>query len=76
MTLFTKRFAREAVERATKSTAQGALVAIGASDAGPVNLFELTPGPVVGVALGMGLVSLLTSVGTAKIGPEGSASAV
>jgi hypothetical protein len=70
MTIFTPRFWRETIERAVKSVAQGALVALGASSATPVDLFDVAAGPIVGIALGMGVVSVLTSVASAKVGPD------
>jgi hypothetical protein len=62
MSIFTGAFWRAAGERAVKSTAQGLLVA----GIGAAGFDVLRPGEdwrnIVGLGLGMGLASLLTSV--------------
>lgn len=70
MSVFTVGFWRETVERAIKSGAQGILLAIGASDATPVDLFHLDVRVLVGAGLGMGLLSVLTSVATKPLGHD------
>lgn len=70
MMVFTIGFWRDAFERAIKSSAQGALLAIGASDATPIDLFHLDLRVVVGAAFGMGVLSILTSVATKPLGSD------
>ena len=69
--MFTVAFWRASAERAFKSVAQGALVALGASNTGPGNLFEANVGNVVGVAVTFGVVSLLTSISIGSITGDG-----
>lgn len=62
MSIFTGAFWRAALERAVKSTAQGLLVA----GIGAAGFDVLAPGAdwrqIVGIGLGMGVASILTSV--------------
>lgn len=74
--LFTRVFWMRAAERAIKSAAQAPLLALGMSDVGPVNAFEVDPVLFAGFAAGGALVSLLTSIATAGVGPEGDPSAI
>lgn len=62
--LFSRSFWLDAAERAIKSGAQGALLAIG-QDAISVDLFAADWRAVVGVAAGMAALSILTSVASA-----------
>jgi hypothetical protein len=69
--IFTRLFWADAFERATKTAAQFALVALG-QDLAPVdavNVFAVTWGNVAGLALGGAVVSVLMSVASA--GTEG-----
>ena len=63
-----KAFWAAAAERAVKSFGQGALVGIGGNVA---DAWTLDYMGVAGVALGMALMSLLTSLASAGIGSEG-----
>jgi xanthine/uracil/vitamin C permease (AzgA family) len=73
--LFTRTFWLDAIERATKSAAQGALLAVGQDvnliqQAGKavgvdVNLFAADWRTVIGAAVGMAALSILTSVASA-----------
>lgn len=74
--IFTKRFWKDSAERSIKSAAQGALLAVGASNTGPANLFNLNAKVALGFAAGAAAVSLLTSIVSAPLGDEGSASIV
>ncbi len=62
----------EVLERAIKTCAQSAILALGASKA--FNLFTLDWRNVIGFALGGALLSVLTSIASCNIGPVGSAS--
>jgi len=70
MSVFTIGFWRETGERAIKSAAQGVLLSIGASSATPVDLFTLDAKVLVGAGLGMGLLSVLTSLATKRLGSD------
>ena len=70
MSVFTVGFWRETAERAIKSAAQGVLMALGASDATPVDLFGLDVKVLVGAGFGMALLSVLTSVATKPLGHD------
>lgn len=72
--IFTRQFWRDAAERSIKTAAQGLLIAVGASDAGPVNLFEFNLSRGLGFAVGGAFVSLLTSIVSAPLGASGTAS--
>lgn len=69
--MFIKAFWQATFERVFKSVAQGALVALGTSNTGPGNLFEANVGNVAGIALGFGVVSLLTSISVGAITGDG-----
>lgn len=71
----TRKFWTEALERALKSAAQAALVAMG-QDALEADVFQATAGTVGAAALTFAVVSLLTSLASAKIGPDNSPSLV
>ncbi len=72
--MLTWRFWREAIERAVKTSAQ---FVIGAGILGEgVDLFTLDLGTVLGFALTGALLSLLTSIGTMRIGATNSPSAI
>jgi hypothetical protein len=62
--LFTRTFWLDAVERATKSAAQGALLAVG-QDVLSVDVFAADWRTVIGAAVGMAALSVLTSVASA-----------
>lgn len=71
--MLTKRFWSEAFERAVKSSAQMAIAAFGA---GATNLLEVPALTVLGAA-GAGLVlSLLTSVASARLGSDSESPAL
>jgi hypothetical protein len=65
--MFTVAFWKAAAERAFKSAAQMVLLAIGASEAGPGNLFELDWQNVVGAGVFGVVISTLTSIVSASI---------
>lgn len=71
---FGKQFWKEALERAIKSAAQGAVAGFGAAT---FNILDVTALAGVGTgALTMFALSLVTSIATAPIGPRDSASTV
>lgn len=72
--MFTWKFWREALERAIKTTAQFALVTLGADTA--FNVFETTWMPVLGFAASGFVVSILTSIVTGPMGAPASPSAI
>lgn len=72
--MFTLAFWKDALERAIKTTVQTLVSVLGLSAA--FNVFTFAWLPALGVALGAGLLSLLTSVLSIGIGPTGSASLV
>lgn len=63
--LFTRTFWLDAIERALKSAAQGALLAAG-QDVVSVDLFAADWRSVAGMAAGMAALSILTSVASAS----------
>lgn len=67
MTYFNKRFWVETIERAVKTAAQSIIVLVG-GDA--LNAFDLDWQQMLGVGLGGAVVSVLTSVGSRRIGPD------
>jgi len=62
--LFTRAFWLDAIERALKSAAQGAMLAAG-QDVASVDLFAADWRNVAGMAAGMAALSILTSVASA-----------
>lgn len=70
-TLFSLVFWKAAIERAVKSAAQGVLLAWGASDSGPVDLFSLDWGVAGGFAGGAALLSVLMSILSIPVGGTG-----
>lgn len=74
--LFTRSFWLDAAERAAKTAAQGAMLGLGSSDAGPFNLFSASATAVAGFAAGGAVLSLLTSVASAPVSGMSPASIV
>lgn len=81
--MLTKRFWLEAVDRAIRSAAQGALLAIGTRVAAPEAFVAMDMASLRGVAvaagvaaLAMAVLSLLTSIATAPIGHDKHSPAV
>jgi hypothetical protein len=66
--MFTRRFWMETAERATKTAAQAAILALGASEA--LDLFALDVLTVVSFALGGALLSVLSSIASAPFGAD------
>lgn len=60
--MFTAAFWKAACERALKTAAQATILALGASDTGPANLFEADWQNLVGFAASGAVLSILTSV--------------
>lgn len=71
--MFTKSFWKKAVERASKSAGQSALLAIGADQ---VNALSADWQTVAGFALGGAALSVLTSLASLKLGPGDDPSTV
>ncbi len=71
--MFTWTFWRQALERAIKTLAQSAILAIGA---GEFNVFQLNWQTVGGFAVGGMMLSILTSLASLPAGPDGSPSLV
>ena len=71
--MFTKKFARDAAERATKSAAQVALLVLGA---GQANVLTVDWANLGGLTAGAALLSLLTSFASSFTGDPESASAI
>lgn len=71
--MFSVSFWKDSGERAVKSAAQAAMLAVG-GDA--INVWSLDWVTVAGVGLGGGVLSLLTSLASERIGTKGTASAV
>lgn len=71
--MWTKTFWKDALERAIKTTAQTAAGLIGADGLGVVDVDWWGVASVAGLAM---VLSILTSVGSAPIGVQGSASLV
>ncbi|MPZ14295.1 MAG: hypothetical protein GEU73_07700 [Chloroflexi bacterium] len=67
MTLFTKRFLLDALERSIKTAAQAAVAVIGGD---LINAFDLAYLDMAGIALGAALVSVLTSIASAQVGDD------
>ena len=75
MAIFNRRkFWIDTAERAVKTVAQSAVLALGSEQV--LDAISLNYREVVGIALGGGLLSLLTSIASAGVGEEGTASAV
>lgn len=74
--MFTRTFWFDVAERAIKSAAQMVLVGLALSDSGPVNGFGLDWGLGLGFAAGGAVASVLTSVASAPVGGNGTASLV
>lgn len=77
--MFTRRFWLEALDRAIRSAAQGALLAIGARLTVPDAFVAVDLASIKGTAfaavvtgLAMAVLSVLTSLATAPIGPDKS----
>jgi hypothetical protein len=71
--MFTKTFWKQAAERAVKTAAQGAILALGGDAA---NVLHANVWVVLGAAGGGALLSLLTSLVTSGTGEKDSPSAV
>jgi len=71
--MWTTSFWKSAVERAVKTAAQVTVAFLGAD---VVNAFSVDYQRVAGIALGAAVVSILTSVASAGVGPENSPSLV
>lgn len=71
--MFTLTFWKSALERASKTAAQAALLVLGADQ---LNVFAASWADVAGFALGGCVLSLLTSIVSAPIGPVRSPSLV
>lgn len=72
--MWSKIFWMQVLERAIKSFAQSAMLAIGASKG--FNLFTLEWHSLIGFALGGMLLSVLTSIASANVGPRANPSLV
>lgn len=73
MKIFNKRFALDVAERAVKTAAQTAVALIGT---GSVGIIEVDWQNVASVSLVAALVSILTSLGSDRVGTPGTASVV
>lgn len=73
--MFTAKFWRETVERAVKTAAQSVILFWGVGD-GLLNAWEADWAGAGGIALGGAVLSLLTSIVSAGIGPSNSPSMV
>lgn len=71
--MWTKSFWRQAIERAVKTFAQAAVALLTGDGLGLLNIDWGTVGSVAGLAA---VVSLLTSVATSGMGPQGTPSVV
>lgn len=71
VTIFTKTFVVDALERAAKTAAQSVILALGG---GATNVLTLDWATLAGAAGGGALLSLLTSIGSAGIRDTGTAS--
>lgn len=65
--MFTVKFWKLATERAVKSAAQAVLLALGASNSGPVNALEFDYKLGLGFAAGGALLSFVTSIVSAPM---------
>lgn len=73
--MFTRRFLADAAERAIKTAAQALLTLLLASGAA-FNLLDVDWRQALGIALGAGVISLLTSIASFNFGQPGTASVV
>lgn len=71
--MLTGQFWKEALERAVKSAAQVAIVAMGADN---FNLLNLDPKAVAAATASLFVASILTSIATLSVGARNSPSAV
>lgn len=71
--MLTRKFWTEALERALKSAAQAAILVLGA---GQVDALVVSWGSVSSFAAGAAVLSVLTSIVSANIGPSDSPSLV
>lgn len=71
--MFTRKFINETAERAIKSAAQAALLVLGADQ---LNVVTAAWADVAGFAAGGAVLSVLTSIVSANIGPKDSPSVV
>lgn len=71
--MFNREFWRSALERATKTAAQSALLVIGADQ---IDAFNANWQQVAGFGVGGFVLSLLTSIGSEPFGPAKSPSVV
>jgi hypothetical protein len=71
--VFTRKFVTEAAERAVKSAAQAALLVLGADQ---LNVINVAWSEVAGFSAGGAVLSVLTSIVSANIGPADSPSVV
>ena len=67
-TYISRLFWRETLERAFKTAAQAAILAIG-QDVGGFDVFDASFGDVAGFAAGGFVLSVLTSIASRRIGP-------
>lgn len=72
-TIFSVRFWKRAAERATKTAAQAALLALGGD---VINAWHVDWATIAGVGLGGAVLSLLTSLGSSRKGDHESPSLV
>lgn len=72
--MFSKSFVKETAERAVKSVVQALIVVLTLS--GPLDVFSVDWKGVLGVALSTGLVSVLTSIASSKVGPDSNSPSV
>jgi hypothetical protein len=72
-TLFSSDFWLQALERALKTVAQTAVAMLGAE---ALNVFQADLLATIGVSLGAGLLSVLTSIASAKVHGDDSPSLV
>lgn len=73
--MFTKEFWKQALERAVKSGAQAVILAWGLLD-GVLNAFAIDWKNAAGIFVGGAVLSILTSVASLAVGPDGTPSVV
>lgn len=73
--MFSQTFWRPTLDRAVKSSAQAVLGLWAIAD-GVYDIFQMDAPRAFGIAAGAFLISLLTSIGSAPIGPTNSPSTV